>query len=63
MYAIENILKSRKPFQSYQLTAQKGWLGRANLLVTLKRLVGFENNFNGIYFHHHFYLKTDVKFL
>ena len=23
--------------------------------------MGFENNFNGIYFHHHFYLKTDVS--
>ena len=23
--------------------------------------MGFENNFNGIYFHHHFYLKTGVS--
>ena len=44
--------------QSYQLT---GWLGQASELVTLKGLMGFENNFNGIYFHHHFYLKTGVS--
>ena len=25
--------------------------------------MGFENNFNGIYFHHHFYVKTGVKSL
>ena len=25
------------------------------------RLVGSENDLNGIYFHHHFYLKTGVK--
>ena len=30
-------------------------------LVTLKGLVGFENDFNGIYFHLHFYLKAGVK--
>ena len=24
-------------------------------------LLGFENNFNGIYFHYHFYVKTGVK--
>ena len=29
--------------------------------VTLKGLVGFENNFNGTTFHHHFCLKTGVK--
>ena len=23
--------------------------------------MGFENDFNGIYFHHHFYLKTGVS--
>ena len=23
--------------------------------------MGFENNFNGIYFHHHFYVKTGVR--
>ena len=24
-------------------------------------LLGFENNFNGIYFHYHLYVKTGVK--
>ena len=28
----------------------------------MKRLVGFEKNFNGIYFHHHFYVKTPQIF-
>ena len=32
-------------------------------LVTLEGLVGFENDFNGTYFHHHFYIKADVKSL
>ena len=29
--------------------------------VTLKGFVGFENNFNDIYFHNHFYFKTGVS--
>ena len=33
----------------------------ASQQVTLKGLVGFENNFNGIYFHPYFYLKTGVS--
>ena len=43
--------------------SQKGWLGQASLLVALKGLVGSKNNFIGIYFHHHYYLKTGVKSL
>ena len=43
--------------------SQKGWLGRASQLVTLKELVGFENNFHGKYFHHPFYVKSGVKSL
>ena len=39
----------------------KGWLDLASYQVTLKGLVGFENYFNGIYFHYNFYLKTDVS--
>ena len=34
-----------------------------NLFISMKRLVGFENDFNGIYFHHHFYIKNGVKSL
>ena len=29
--------------------------------VTLKGIVGFENNFNGTTFHHHFCVKTGVN--
>ena len=56
IYVIEIIFKSHKPFQSYQLTefSQKGWLGWASQLGTLKGLVRSENNSNGIYFHRHF---------
>ena len=50
IHAIEIIFKSHEPFQSYLLT------GQAN---SAKK--GFENNFNGIYFHNHFYLKTGVS--
>ena len=32
-------------------------------LVTLKGLVGFDNDFKGVYFHHHFYIKAGVKSL
>ena len=32
-------------------------------LISMKRLVGSENDFNGIYFHHHFYIKAGVKSL
>ena len=68
-YAIEIIFKSHESFQSYQLTdpansARKAYpdpTGRASQLVTLKGLVGFENDFNGIYFHHLFYFKTGIK--
>ena len=46
------------------LTSLFDWIGQASQQVTLKGrkgLVGSENNFKGIYFHHHFYLKTGVK--
>ena len=35
------------------------WLSQ--LAGNSEGLVGFGNNFNGIYFHHHFYVKTGVK--
>ena len=63
--AIEIIFKSHEPFESYlpanwpSQFSQKGLLGRACL--TLKGLVGFENNFNDTTFHHHFCVKTGVK--
>jgi len=38
--------------------SHRDWLGRANLLITLKGLMGVEFFFNGITFHHHFYAKT-----
>ena len=36
-------------------------LGCANKLVSLLRPPGFENNFNGTTFYHHFCLKTGVS--
>jgi hypothetical protein len=56
IYAIEIIFKSHEPFQSYLLTGQADSAKKA-----LKGVKGFENNFNGIYFHHNFYLKTGVS--
>ena len=44
------------------LTSLFGLNGWASYLVTLKGLVGFENNFNGRYFHHNFCVKTGVRF-
>ena len=30
-------------------------------IIFFTGLLGFENNFNGIYFHYHLYVKTGVK--
>ena len=53
--AIAIIFKSHEPFKRYLLGqfSQNGWLGLASQQVTLKGLVGFENNFDGTTFHHH----------
>ena len=48
--AMEIIFKSYEPLHRYQLT------GPAN--SAQKRLVRFENNFNDITLHCHFYVKT-----
>ena len=49
--------------ESKEYSALLAELAGAVMLVTLKGLVGFENNFNGIYFHRHFLLKSGVKSL
>ena len=43
------------------LTGQADSAKKAGQLVALKGLVGSENNFNAIYFHHHFYLKSHYQ--
>ena len=46
-----------RPIQSKRLVRP----GQLAQQVTLKGLVGFENNFNGTTFHHHLCTKTGVK--